>query len=57
LASLLRDKGDYAAAEPLFRRALAIAEKALGTEHPTTRLIRKNLADLQQKRAALQNPR
>jgi tetratricopeptide (TPR) repeat protein len=27
LASLLQDKGDYADAEPLYRRALAIAEK------------------------------
>ena len=35
-AGLLRDKGDYAVAEPLLRRALAIKEKALGPEHPDT---------------------
>jgi tetratricopeptide (TPR) repeat protein len=31
----LADAGDYAAAEPLYRRALAIDEKALGPDHPT----------------------
>ena len=29
--------GDYAKAEPLYRRALAIREKALGAEHPRRR--------------------
>ena len=36
LAGLLESKGDYAAAEPLYRRALAIAENALGADHPDT---------------------
>ena len=34
LAALLRDTGRHAEAEPLFRQALAIDEKALGKEHP-----------------------
>jgi tetratricopeptide (TPR) repeat protein len=35
--------GDYATAEPLFRRALAIDEKTLGPDHPTTKTIHENL--------------
>jgi tetratricopeptide (TPR) repeat protein len=46
LAGLLRAKGDYAAAEPLFRRALAIAEHAQGPDHPDTGTRLNNLADL-----------
>ncbi len=38
--------GDYAKAEPLFRRALAIQEKALGLEHPDTAISLNNLAEL-----------
>jgi hypothetical protein len=34
------------AAEPLYRRALAIDEKALGSNHPRTAAIRKNLESL-----------
>ena len=30
---LLQEQGKYAEAEPLYRRALAIREKALGPEH------------------------
>jgi tetratricopeptide (TPR) repeat protein len=41
---LLRAQGDYAGAEPLFRRALAITEKALGPEHPSTGKALNNLA-------------
>jgi len=33
---VLRDKGDYAGAEPLFRRALEGFERVLGPEHPDT---------------------
>ena len=36
--------GDYAKAEPLYRRALAIREKALGPEHPDTADSLNNLA-------------
>ncbi|HZL70244.1 MAG TPA: tetratricopeptide repeat protein [Candidatus Limnocylindrales bacterium] len=38
--------GDYAAAEPLFRRALAIDDKALGPEHPDVARDLSNLAEL-----------
>ena len=48
LALLLKAKGDYAQAEPLLRRGLAIAEKAHGPEHPEQGLRhdRQQLADL-----------
>jgi hypothetical protein len=36
LAALLRDRGKYAEAEPLYRRAIEIDEKALGKDHPAT---------------------
>ena len=44
LAELLMARGDFAGAEPLNRRALAIAEKALGADHPATRTVSMNLA-------------
>ncbi len=34
VAELYRAQGDYAEAEPLYKRSLAIREKALGPEHP-----------------------
>jgi len=43
LAILLQSTGDNAAAESLYRRALAIDETILGPEHPTTKAIRANL--------------
>src|SRR4030095_6572230 len=46
LANLYRAKGDYAKAEPLHQRALAIREKALGPEHPAVAGPLNNLADL-----------
>ena len=39
-------QGQYAEAEPLFRRALAIREQALGPDHPDTATSLNNLADL-----------
>jgi tetratricopeptide (TPR) repeat protein len=42
----LAEAGDYRAAEPLNRRALAIGEKALGPDHPSTTAIRRNLETL-----------
>ena len=36
LALLLRDKGDYAEPEPLFRRALEERERTPGKEHSDT---------------------
>jgi tetratricopeptide (TPR) repeat protein len=46
LALSLQSKGDLAGAEPLFRQALAIAEKALGPNHPDTAGSLNNLAGL-----------
>ncbi len=48
LAYLLRAKGDLAAAEPLYRRALEAGERVLGPTHPDTLTSVNNLADLLQ---------
>ncbi|MBI1762730.1 MAG: tetratricopeptide repeat protein [Acidobacteria bacterium] len=45
-ASTLRNAGQYDKALPLAERALAVCEKALGAEHPTTATSLKNLAEL-----------
>ena len=39
-------QGRYAEAEPLYKRALAISEKALGPEHPDVAIRLNNLAVL-----------
>ena len=41
---LLMEMGDYAAARPLYERALAICEAVLGPMHPHTQGTRRNLA-------------
>jgi tetratricopeptide (TPR) repeat protein len=41
-----RGRAAYSQSEPLFRDALAICEKALGSEHPDTAASRANLAAL-----------
>ena len=46
LGASLAIRGDVAGAERLFRRALAIAEKAHGPETPQTASALENLADL-----------
>ena len=46
LAALYQAQGRYAEAEPLFRRSLAIREKALGPEHPHVAASLHNLAGL-----------
>src|SRR4030095_16674624 len=46
LGNLNWTKGDYAAAEPFFQRALAINVKALDADHPTVALALNNLANL-----------
>jgi hypothetical protein len=38
--------GDFAAAEPLFTRAIGMFEKTLGSDHPNTNRVRCNLACL-----------
>jgi hypothetical protein len=40
---ILRDLGDLAAAKTQLERALTIAEAALGPDHPSAGVIRKNL--------------
>jgi len=45
----LLERAQYAEAEPLLQRALAIREKALGPEHPDTVTVLKNYAALLRK--------
>ena len=45
-ATYLQTRGAYAEAEPLFKRALAIGEKALGPDHPDVATSLNNLAVL-----------
>ena len=44
LADLYRAQGDYQKAEPLYQRALAIGEKALGPDHPAIVACRQGYA-------------
>ncbi len=46
LAELYPAQGRYAEAEPLYQRALAISEKALGPEHPDVAQSLENYAAL-----------
>jgi tetratricopeptide (TPR) repeat protein len=46
LADLYRVQGKHAEAEPLFQRALAIQEKALGPDHPDVAKVLGNYARL-----------
>ncbi len=43
LAELYRENRRYAEAEQLYKRALPIAEKALGPDHPDVAFIRRRL--------------
>jgi tetratricopeptide (TPR) repeat protein len=45
-ALLLDDKGDYEAAEPIYRAALDGYERAFGKDHPDTLTVQNNLAIL-----------
>ena len=47
-ARLYYQKGEYAEAERLYRRSLAIREKALGPDHPDVATNLDNLAELYQ---------
>ena len=49
LAKFYYAQGKYAEAEPLFKRALAIWEKALGPEHPDLAQSLENYAQLLRK--------
>ncbi len=46
LAKLYQRQGKYAEAQPLFQRALAIREKALGPEHPNVAFMLESYAEL-----------
>jgi tetratricopeptide (TPR) repeat protein len=46
LAAIRQAKGEAGEAEELYRRALAIKEKVLGTDHPDTALTVHNIATL-----------
>ncbi len=46
LAALYEVQGNYAEAEPLYQRSLAIQEKALGPEHPDVATSLENYAAL-----------
>jgi hypothetical protein len=49
LANLYYVQMRYGEAEPLYMRALAIAEVSLGEEHPETKIYRNNLQLLRQR--------
>ena len=49
LAELYRAQGKYDQAEPLYKRSLAIREKALGPDHPDVATSLNNLAALYRK--------
>ncbi|MCH8963264.1 MAG: tetratricopeptide repeat protein, partial [Bacteroidetes bacterium] len=51
LAGLYESQGKYDQAEPLYQRALAIMERALGLDHPNTRTVRDNLERLRDRRS------
>ncbi len=46
LAGFYQARGEYAEAEPLYKRALAIVERALGPEHPNVATALSDLAGL-----------
>ena len=45
-------QGHYEEAESVYSHALAVAEKSLGGDHPTTRVIRENYEGLKAEMAA-----
>jgi tetratricopeptide (TPR) repeat protein len=46
LAGLYDTQGKFAEAEPLYKQALAIVEKALGPNHPNVATVCENMVDL-----------
>jgi tetratricopeptide (TPR) repeat protein len=46
LAGLYQAQGQYAAAQPLYERSLAILVKALGPEHPNVARSLENISGL-----------
>jgi tetratricopeptide (TPR) repeat protein len=56
MAELYYNHGQYAKAEPLFERALAIREKALSPEHPDLANSFNNLAALYDNQGQYEHP-
>ncbi len=56
LAVLYKAQGKYAEAEPLYKRALRIDERALGPDHPDVATDLNNLAVLSKPRATTPRP-
>jgi len=46
----LNAQGRYEEAEPLFRKAVASMEKALGYDHPNSQILRDNLQEFLEQR-------
>ena len=53
---LYKDQGRYADAEPLYKRSLAIREKALGPDHPDVATSLNNLAGCTTTKVAMRMP-
>jgi serine/threonine protein kinase len=53
LGLVLRDRGDLAGAETVQRQALALMTKIVGSDHPNTVWVRKNLATTLRRRGGL----
>jgi hypothetical protein len=49
LAGILNHQRKHAEAEPLYRRARAVYEKALGPDHPNTVRVRNNVIQFYRK--------
>jgi tetratricopeptide (TPR) repeat protein len=53
LANLLRDRGDLASAEPLYRQAIGVYQRIVGEDHLGLAAVRADLADLLVKKGRL----
>jgi tetratricopeptide (TPR) repeat protein len=53
LAILYHEQGKYVEAELLYKRALAISEKALGKDHPDVATVLENMAVVLENMAVL----
>ncbi len=49
MAPNLDNQGHYEEAEPLYRKAVKLIEEVLGSNHPTSKIIRGNLTELLKK--------
>jgi tetratricopeptide (TPR) repeat protein len=49
LALLYKAQGMYVEAEPLYKRSLAIMEKAFGPDHPNVATVCENMAECYKK--------